>query len=210
MLVNRGLDVWRLEQFSPSLVKFPYKESASSVWHALTHPREAIGRTGTWSFVKTEMLPLRWRHWRAAWMPDYTLHFLQGGVTYVRTEGWYADNGWPVPKLWAGATVFAAAYLTEMAEVGYAEAGAQAIADLLVFDLGGILAFNIPAVRNWIGNRTIMDWSLQPVFTPHGEVYNVSDYITFKFAMPFVRKPSGKCRRPFVMPNRIRPSAWSF
>jgi hypothetical protein len=186
MLVNRGLDIWRLEQFSPSLVRFPYKESARSVWHAISHPRETINRNGWWPFLKTELLPLRWSTLRAAWIPNYTLHFFQGGVTYVRTEAWFADNGWPVPKLWAGAAVFAAAYITEMAEVGYGEAGAQAVADLLVFDLGGILAFSIPGVRDRVGQMRIMDWSLQPILTPHGELYNVSDYMTFKFRVPSV------------------------
>ncbi len=188
MLVNRGFDVWRLEQFSPSLVRFPYKQSASSVWRAVTHPGEAIDRTGLWPFVRNEVLPLRWRKWRSAWMPNYTLHFFQGGVTYVRTEGWFADHGWPVPKLWAGATVFTAAYITEMAETGYGTAGSAAFADLVIFDLGGILVFNIPAVRNWVGKGRIMDWSLQPVFTPNGEIYNVSDYLTFKFGLPFTDK----------------------
>lgn len=185
MLVNRGLDMWRLEQFSPSLVRFPYKRSASSVWRAITHPGEAIDRTGLWPFVKAELIPLQWRPLSAAWTPNYSLHFFQGGVTYVRTEGWFADQGWPVPKLWAGATVFAAAYITEMAETGYGTAGSQAFADLIIFDLGGILAFNIPGVRNWVGKGRILDWSLQPVFTPFGEVYNVSDYMTFKFGMPY-------------------------
>jgi hypothetical protein len=114
------------------------------------------------------------------------LHFFQGGVAYVRTEGWFADHGWPVPKLWAGTTVFAAAYLTEMAETGYGNAGSAAFADLIIFDLGGILVFSIPGVRNWVGKGRILDWSLQPVFTPNGEVYNVSDYLTFKFGIPFV------------------------
>jgi hypothetical protein len=161
-------------------------ESAGSVWRSITHPGEAIDRTGLWPFVKNEVLPLRWRKWRSAWMPNYTLHFFQGGVAYVRTEGWFADHGWPVPKLWAGTTVFAAAYLTEMAETGYGNAGSAAFADLIIFDLGGILVFSIPGVRNWVGKGRILDWSLQPVFTPNGEVYNVSDYLTFKFGIPFV------------------------
>ncbi len=189
MLVNRGLDIWQLDQYSPSLTRFPYAKSAASVGRAVTHPREVIDRMGAWQFLSNEILPLRWGAWDAgdaAWAPNYMLHFFMGGVTYVRTEGWFAERGWPAPKLWSGATVMAAAYLTEMAEVGDTPAGASAFADLVVFDLGGVLAFNIPWVRNLFGERLrVMDWSLQPVFTPHAEVYNQGDYMAIKFGLPF-------------------------
>ena len=189
MLVNRGLDVWQVDQFSGSLTRFPYAKSASSVWHSVTHPAEEVKRMGTGWFFKNEILPIHWAAWHAGntgWMPNYTLHFLMGGITYVRTEGWFADRGWPAPKLWSGATVMAAAYLTEMAEAGYLPAGATAFADLVVFDLGGVLAFNVPWVRNLFGEKMrVYDWSLQPVVTPHGEVYNAGDYLAMKFGLPF-------------------------
>ena len=189
MLVNRGLDIWQLDQYSPSLTRFPYRRSSASVWHAVTHPGEVIDQMGTWQFVSNEILPIRWGAWDAgdaAWAPNYMLHFFMGGVTYVRTEGWFADRGWPAPKLWSGVTVMAAAYLNEMAEVGDTPAGASTFADLVVFDLGGVLAFNVPWVRNLFGEKLrVMGWSLQPVFTPHAEVYNQGDYLAIKFGLPF-------------------------
>ena len=168
MLVNRGLDIWQLDQYSPSLTRFPYRRSAASVWRAVTHPGEVIDQMGTWQFLSNEILPIRWGAWDAgdaAWAPNYMLHFFMGGVTYVRTEGWFADRGWPAPKLWSGVTVMAAAYLTEMAEVGDTP---------------------VPWVRNLFGEKLrVMDWSLQPVFTPHAEVYNQGDYLAIKFGLPF-------------------------
>ena len=189
VLVNRGLDIWQLDQYSPSLVRFPYEESARSVWRTLTHPREGIDEYGFWSFMREQILPLDFTAGQPAWLANYALHFFQGGVTYVRLEGWFMDRHVPLPKVWSGATVLAAAYLTEMAEAGYEPAGARAFADLVVFDVGGVLVFSIPWVRNTLGNGLrMMDWSLQPVFTPHGEVYNQGDYITFKLGLPLVRR----------------------
>jgi hypothetical protein len=191
MLLNRGFDMWQIDQFSPDLFSFSYARTASAVWQATTHPARGIREYGVSRFWKTQVFPLTFtpsESRRPAWIPNYMLHFFQGGVTFVRTEGWFADRDWPAPKLWSGTFVMAAAYLTEMTEVDlYNPASATTFVDLVLFDFGGILVFNIPLVRNFVGEKMdVLDWSLQPIITPDGLLRNAGDYIAVRFELPFL------------------------
>jgi hypothetical protein len=190
MLLNRGFDMWQIDQFSPNLFTFPFGRTAGAVWDYISHPAREINEYGPGKFWKTQVLPLKFSQDRSgnpAWLGNYNLHFFQGGVTFVRTEGWLADRGWPAPRLWSGVFTMTAAYLTEMTEVtlfpGYA--GATTVADLWLFDLGGVLAFNIPLVRNFVGEKMeVLDWSLQPIITTHGELNNAGDYFAIRLGLP--------------------------
>jgi hypothetical protein len=111
-----------------------------------------------------------------------------GGATYAELDEWFQDHSVPLPKLWAALTVMSAAFLNETLEnhdvVGY---NTDALADLYVFDLGGMLLFSFEAPRRFFSQTIVIsDWSLQPALTlPNGELHNVGNYFAAKWPLPF-------------------------
>lgn len=139
---------------------------------------------------RTEVLPMSVRLSDARWVVNYTEHLAAGGLTYRMLDEWYAAHGAPWPKAWAAATTFAAAMMNEAAEFPTAErAASSTVADLYVFDLGGILLFNWDPLARFFAHRLqAADWSNQATFTaPDGALRNTGQYYVLELPLPVDR-----------------------
>jgi hypothetical protein len=77
--------------------------------------------------------------------------------------------------------------LNEAAEFPTAtRAAASSVADLYVFDIGGILLFNWNPLVRFFGTRLrVADWSNQATFTaPDGILRNTGQYMIYKIPLP--------------------------
>jgi hypothetical protein len=158
-----------------------------NVLENLASPFDAIERTGEgWkTFLTTEALPLSFGKNSARWIPNYGLHLLGGGQTFAWVREWFLDHDAPEPlaTAFAAATLLTGALVNESIEnKGVRGANTDAIADIYLFDLGGILLFSVPAVRRFFSKTLILsDWSLQPAITfPDGHLHNVGNYYSLK------------------------------
>lgn len=190
VLLNRGFDTLQLRE-DHNIFHYPYLVDARNVGENVANPTFNLTQHGYGKFVTEELLPMGWTTRTARWLPNYGLHLLGGGVTYAQLREWYEAHGAPAPAIFSAVTVYAAAFINEMFEnrltVG---PNVDAIADLLVFDLVGIIGFSFESVQELFSKRVIVsDWSLQPAFTlPRGDLHNVGNYYSVKIPVPFYER----------------------
>jgi len=192
VLLNKGFDHFQARNASREVWRFPYRNAMQhAVFDALLRPRAAIEYyPGARTWWRTEVLPLSLKPSDARWAVNYTEHLLAGGLTYRMLGEWYAEHDVPWPRAFAAATTFAAGMMNEAAEFPTAErAASSSVADLYVFDIGGILLFNWnPLVRLFAGRLQAADWSNQATFTmPDGDLRNTGQYYILKVPLPAQR-----------------------
>lgn len=194
VFLNRGFDVLQLRPGRRNLLSQPYRRDGRVVLRNLGNPLPAIRDDGWGHFLQTEILPLSFTPDTAYWVPNYGLHLFGGGVTFRALSEWYEDHHVPVPWLFSGTTLLLSALANETLENrGNPGFNTDAIADVYVFDLGGMLLFSSDRVASFFSHDIIMaDWSSMPTFTfPAGNLNNTGN----DFA---VKVPLGSRFSPFL------------
>ena len=189
-LLNRGYDNLQLRPKSHAM-----QVSATDTWNVLENladPFSAIAGSGEgWkTFLTNEVFPLSYGKNSARWAPNYGLHLLGGGETYAWMREWFIahEASELAATFFSAATMLAGALVNESIEnKGVKGYNTDAIADIYLFDLGGIVLFGFEAVRKFFSTTVILsDWSLQPAITyPHGDLHNVGNYYALKVPIPF-------------------------
>lgn len=190
VFLNRGWDMMQLGDDRNDPWGFDYRTNARNVVDNLWHAPSRVGAEGWNRFLTREIFPLSFREDTARWIPNYTLHLLGGGQTFAMLDEWFEAHGVPWPKLWSGLTLMAGALANETIENGGVTGrNTDCVADILVFDLSGILFFSMPSIRRFFSREvSILDWSTPPAFTyPGGEIHNQGNYYAAKWALPFYR-----------------------
>jgi hypothetical protein len=188
ILVNRGYDVLQDLTDHRNILELQYGRNAANVARNLIDPFPPIARRGWGRFLREEIFPLSFTPTTSRWVPNYTLHLLGGGVTYAGLAEWFEDARFPWPRVFSAATVLAAGFLNETIENGgVIGPNTDALADLFVFDVGGIILFSFENVRRFFGEEFVVaDWSMQPGLTfPHAQLHNQGNYFAAKWALPF-------------------------
>ena len=188
VFLNRAYDVLQLRAGNRNIFEQPYAQNAENVGYSLLHPIPAITDNGWSRFTREEVLPLSYTSDTARWVPNYTLHLLGGGMTYAMLREWFEYHHVPLAPLWSAMTVLGAAFVNETIEnKGVRGWNTDAIADVYVFDIGGMLLFSFESVNRFFRTDILMaDWSLQPSFTfPGGQLHNVGNNFVFKWPLPF-------------------------
>jgi hypothetical protein len=191
VFVNRGYDVLQDHVAGRDVFYLPYGPNLANVARNVADPFPAIADDGWGKWLREEIFPLSYSKDTLRWAPNYSLHLLGGGVNYAELDEWFQDHYVPLPKLWSALTLMSAAFLNETLENhGVHGYNTDALADLYVFDLGGILLFSFEAPRRFFSQTVVIsDWSLQPALTfPHGELHNVGNYFSAKWALPFYER----------------------
>jgi hypothetical protein len=192
LIINRGYDAYQLRS-DKAFGQVKLKD-VENVWENFSNPFPPIAADaphGWGTFLTREIFPLSFGQHTARWVPNYTLHLLGGGQSFAAMREWFiAREAPPVLASFASAAaLYAAAFVNEAIENKgvYHGFNTDCIADLWVFDLGGIVLFSFEAVRRFTSEVvTISDWSLQPAITyPHGDLHNVGSYYSLKVPLPF-------------------------
>jgi hypothetical protein len=198
VLLNKGFNFAQAENRTRRI--FEAKYSTEHLWNSVAHPFESIQNTGGWGeFFKDQILPvgaLQWIRsgfrWEEAdnmtWYPNYMGHFIEGGITSRRLAEKFRAQGIPYASTIAGATTVAAAMVNEMYTHGEISQGTGGtVADLYVFDLGGVLIFSLDPVARFFAQKLHATvWTGQAALTlPRGELANNANNLVFKFPMPW-------------------------
>jgi hypothetical protein len=170
-VLNEGFDMFRLNNFDRRLGAFPYERAATNVWHQMIHPDSALRAYGVAWTVKDELLPLSMgKSGGPQWLANYSCHFLGSGMVSARMVEWYAAHDVAHPVAMSVLSMYAAHFTNEMVEDGGSASrvhAMDAVADLYVFDVAGILAFRSDRVQrlfsndhlqltNWQGQAAVM------------------------------------------------------
>ena len=182
-LISRGYDTLQLRPQNRSLALS--QVDVQNVLGNLADPFRAIHRDGWGKFLREEIFPLSFGQNTARWVPNYTLHLLGGGQTFAWVREWFLDHEAPpvLASFLSGLTTMTAALVNESIEnKGVRGFNTDCLADIYVFDLGGIALFSFESVRRFFSRTLILsDWSLQPAITlPHGDLHNVGNYYSLK------------------------------
>jgi hypothetical protein len=195
VLLNRGFDVLQLRPFRRNIWNHSYLRNGKNVWGSVSDPFVAIhDRGGMGKFLRQEIFPLSFTDTTARWLPNYGLHLIGGGMTFTELREWFEDHDAPgpvAPAFFSIVTLFTAAIVNETLENNEAVGpNTDCIADLMVFDVAGVLLFSIPQVNEFFSKTLILsDWSLQPAFIlPKGEIHNQGNYYAVKWPLPFYER----------------------
>lgn len=187
VVLNKGYDILQLSSSSRYIWDFPYGNGFKAFFpDVIRNPIAAIERDPGWdAWIRTEILPLSVGE--AGWIVNWTEHFLGGGITHRGLTDWYQLKGFPAPKVLAGITTMAASVLNEVVEhPGAKLATSSSVADLWIFDLGGILLFSWDRPARWAARHLrLADWSNMASFTvPSWELENNGQYFVLKPPLP--------------------------
>jgi hypothetical protein len=175
------------------------------VRNSILHPARSIENTGGWgTWVEEQILPVQavnWIRsgfdWEAAdnmtWFPNYFGHFVEGGITHRRLAEKLSARGVPGAYLLAGMTTMGAAMINEAyTHPDLVDGTGGTVADLYIFDLGGVIAFSFDPVARFFAETLHANvWPSQAALAFPGPVLaNNANNLVFKIPIPFVDRAS--------------------
>jgi hypothetical protein len=187
-ILNGSFDIMQLEDHKREPFTFPYKGSWNNLWRNIRDPFHSIRIYGTRNFIKDEVFPLELKTQSAQWWPNYQLHLIGGGMTYIALREWYELHDFPMPMLCALTTTAAYHLLNETVEMNnYQGITVDPISDIYLFDLGGIFLFSNDRVKEFFSSTlNLRDWSLQPTISLNdGHLHNNGQYFEIKWFTPW-------------------------
>jgi hypothetical protein len=155
----------------------------------LSNPFKPINNYGWWNFIKDQVLPLSLNKKNAQFFPNYSLHLIGGGMEYAALKEWFEYNNYSGAGWLSAATVMAYHLVNEIAENGnYIGEDVDPIADIYIFDIGGILLFTSESVKRFFAeDLNLADWSQQPSFSiRNGELHNNGQFFSIRWKFPFL------------------------
>ncbi|MBE0643719.1 MAG: hypothetical protein IH600_06530 [Bacteroidetes bacterium] len=192
LLLNGGFDILQLDRYRRDVFNYPFAQAGRTVFSNLAKPLPLIHRYGWGNFLRNEIFPLEFSE-GASWWPNYQLHLIGGGMTYVKMGEWYAQHGFAAPRAWSAATVMTYHLLNEVMENNAQEGELiDPLADIYLFDIGGMLLFSIDDVALFFSRTLHMnEWSLQPTLgVSDMTLRNTGQYFVVKYDLPFWDKYS--------------------
>lgn len=188
IILNGSYDIIQLQGHDRDIFNFPYGTAAKNVLRNLGNPFPVIRRYGWGNFLKNEVLPIDFAKAGAQWWPNYQLHLIGGGMTFVAMKEWYEQHDFPCPEVFSIATMATYHLLNEFVENGaYVGDNEDPIPDIYIFDIGGIVLFSYESVDKFFSEKlNLADWSLQPSISPKdGTLQNNGQYFSLKWKLPF-------------------------
>lgn len=188
VLLNGGFDMIQVGN-QRDIKKFPYKIALKNIWQNLSDPITPINNYGWWNFIKDQVLPLSLTKDNAQFWPNYSLHLIGGGMEYAALKEWYEYYKYPYPQLFSAFTIMSYHFVNEVVENGtHVGDDVDPIADIYLFDIGGILLFTSDNVKRFFAEElNLADWSQQPSFSlKDGTLHNNGQFFSVKWKLPFL------------------------
>ncbi len=203
VILNKGFNMAQTVNRDPYIFEAPYGHE--HLRGSVLHPLRSIRESGGWGeFVTEQILPVQavnWARsgfdWGAAdnmtWYPNYFGHLIEGGITSRRLAEKLRAQGVPAAAVVAGATTMAAAAMNEMyTHPEITDGTAGTVADLYVFDFGGVLLFSFdPVARLFADKLHATVWPSQAsIAVDSGELVNNANNLVFKLPLPIIDSAS--------------------
>lgn len=187
MILNGGYGIMQVGNRDNHIANVNYRAGAENLWMNVSDPFSAIRHDGWGDFLREEIFPFSTSTEGARYWPNYTQHLIGGGMSYRMTQEWFRAHGSSRPGWWAVGTMVAYHVLNETVETSdYRGWTTDPVADLLVFDPGGILLFSSDRVSRFFGQALHMtDWSYQPAYDPQQRtIENIGQNYVLKYRLP--------------------------
>jgi hypothetical protein len=193
LLINGGYDILQSATHSRVISTINFRAGATNVWNNLKDPVTQIEKYGWGRFIGHEIFPTSLKLEKAQWFPNYTLHFLGGGMDARMMYEWYMYHGFEYPALYAGLTVAAYHFVNESVENDiYQGPNVDPIADIYFFNFTGALLFTSDAVAKFFSHTLHMTaWPGQPAWNPtYNTLENNGQYYIMKYKLPWADRTS--------------------
>ena len=190
VIINGGFDIFQVQR-NRDIRTITFSAGFTNVLNNIKDPITPINHYGWWNFIKDQVIPFSIDKNDAQYWPNYTLHLVGGGRTYAAMTEWYEYHNFPNPSLFSILTMAAYHVVNETIEnESYQGDNVDPIADIYLFDVGGIVLFSFDGVKKFFAeDLNLADWSLQPSFTfRNSELHNVGQYFSIKWKLPFMDK----------------------
>ena len=190
VIINGGFDMLQVGN-RRGLNNLKFGSGFSNVIKNLSSPFKVIDKYGWWNFFSDEVFPFSLKKDNAQFWPNYTLHLIGGGMEFAETEEWYRYHNYPMPAVLSAITIMTYHMINETVEMGnYKGDTVDPIADIYLFDIGGIVLFSFDSVRRFFAeDLNLADWSMQPSYSiTSNELHNVGQFFSIKWKIPFMDK----------------------
>ncbi|MFA6541420.1 MAG: hypothetical protein WCT99_07440 [Bacteroidota bacterium] len=187
VILNSGFDMVQVDR-PRDLRMLAFHSGLENVRRNIADPFGPISRYGVGNFMKDQVIPLGLSKRDGQWWPNYTLHLIGGGMTFVALSEWYQYYHYEYPKLFAAGTKILYHVINETVENDrYVGDNVDPIADMYLFDLGGVLLFSSDNVKRFFSETmNLADWSLQPSFSLRNlHLENNGQFFSVKWKFPF-------------------------
>lgn len=199
VLLNKGFNMAQAVNRDRRIFRAAY--GWGHVRGAILHPVRSIERSGGWGpWAEEQLVPIQAVDWirsgfdwdsadNMTWFPNYFGHFVEGGITSRRLAEKLRSEGVPAATAIAAVTTMGAAVINEAYTHPTLDEGTGGtVADLYIFDLGGVVAFSFdPVARFFAETLHATVWPSQASLTfPDGELANNANNLVFKLPIPFV------------------------
>lgn len=207
VLLNKGFNLAQAENRDRAIFSADY--GWAHVRGSLLHPVRSIESDGGWSaWIEEQVLPVQAVHWirsgfdwdaadNMTWFPNYFGHFVEGGITHRRLAEKLRHQGVPGATALAAVTTMGASILNEAyTHPALTEGTGGTVADLYLFDLGGVIAFSFdPVARFFAQTLRAQVWPSQAALSlSSGELVNNANNLVFKIPLPWVDRVSAFVR----------------
>jgi hypothetical protein len=198
VVINYAFNFSQVENRERRIFRAEY--GTRHVWNSIAHPIQSIETSGGWgTFFKEQILPVQAVNWigsgfdwdaadNMVWYPNYFGHFVELGIASRILAEKLRANGMPHATAIAGVTAMVGGVMSEMyTHPGFSAGTGATVADIYVFDLGGVLVFSLdPVARFFARTLHASVWSSQAAITlPHFELANNANNLVFKVPLPF-------------------------
>ncbi|MFH0764944.1 MAG: hypothetical protein V2A61_00840, partial [Calditrichota bacterium] len=191
LMANASFDILQNSTRNNNLSQLELANGFGNVGWNLSHARQVVNQYGWRNFVRSEILPVTLSRRNAQYWPNYKLHLLGGGMTYIATAEWYELHDCPYPRGLSLATMVVQHYLNEAVENNaYCGPNVDPVADLMIFDPLGIVLFSLPGVPEFFAHKLLMtDWSFQPLYNfNNSQILNNGQKFVFKIPLPWTKR----------------------
>lgn len=193
LIINGGLDILQSATHSRDLSTIRFGTGAKNLWENLKDPFTQINKYGWKRFIGNEVIPMSFKIDQAQYFPNYTLHLIGGGMESRMIHEWYVAHDVPLPSLCAGITIAAYHFVNESVENHtFVGPNVDPIADVYLFDIGGVLLFSSDAVARFFSHTLqLNDWSGQIAYNPtYNTIENHGQNFVMKYRLPFAARTS--------------------
>jgi hypothetical protein len=187
IFINGGFDMLRNGGHSKNIFRWNYKDDVQQVWQNMRDPIGNIRKFGWNEFVHQEIFNFTIGVKNAEFLPNIGGHTIGNGMHYAKLAEYLDHHNVPLPYLWSGLTTTAYQLMNEVVEAdGYRGVNVDLIADLYMFNLGGIAIFSTEWGKQFFSETLpVNEWSPQPILDPfNGFLQNAGQqyYVRKKFS----------------------------
>ncbi|MDP8238226.1 MAG: hypothetical protein P9X24_03970 [Candidatus Hatepunaea meridiana] len=189
--VNSSFDILQITNRNNDPFSISYDRALHNVTWNLSHAGSVIKQYGWRRFIETEVFPTTISLKNAQYWPNYKLHLIGGGMTYIAITEWFKYHRYKYPRVLSWITMGSYHFLNEIVENNrYVGPNVDPIADIMIFDPLGIALFSIRGVPQFFANRLNMaDWSFQPLYDFRTRtLVNNGQKFSFKVKLPYLNR----------------------